>query len=48
MSSYILEWNTLKQDLIKLYTKLAILGMEYRNGKVYLADLKELDKFRVK
>lgn len=30
-------------DLVLLYTKLVDLGMEYRNGKVYLADLEEKD-----
>lgn len=30
-------------DLVLLYTKLVNLGMEYRNGKVYLADLEEKD-----
>jgi hypothetical protein len=30
-------------DLIILYTRLLDLGMEYRNGKVYLADLEEKD-----
>ena len=32
-----------REDLISLYAKLVDLGMEYRNGKVYLADLEEKD-----
>jgi len=35
--------NELIEDLILLYTRLLELGMEYRNGKVYLADLEEKD-----
>lgn len=30
-------------DLILLYTKLVDFGVEYRNGKIYLADLEEKD-----
>lgn len=30
-------------DLILLYTKLVDCGVEYRNGKIYLADLEEKD-----
>jgi chemotaxis response regulator CheB len=30
-------------DLLSLYVKLVELGMEYRNGEVYLADLEEKD-----
>jgi len=30
-------------DLVLLYMKLVDLGVEYRNGKVYLADLEEKD-----
>ena len=33
----------MEQDLIKLYFRLVDLGMEYRNDKVYLSDLDELD-----
>lgn len=36
--------NSLKKDLIKLYFRLVDLGMEYRNGKVRLADLEGLVK----
>lgn len=43
VSSRIFEWNSLEQDLIKLYTELAALGMEYRDGQIYLADLEELE-----
>jgi len=35
--------DKLWEDLISLYAKLVDLGMEYRNGKVYLADLEEKD-----
>ena len=35
--------DKLREDLISLYAKLIDLGMEYRNGKVYLADLEEED-----
>ena len=31
--------NSLEKDLIALYKELVDLGMEYREGKVYLADL---------
>lgn len=31
------------EDLTLLYTRLVDLGMEYCNGKVYLADLEEKD-----
>lgn len=30
-------------DLVLLYTKLVNLGVEYRNGRVYLVDLEEKD-----
>lgn len=32
-----------REDLISLHAKLVDLGMEYRDGKVYLADLDEKD-----
>jgi len=35
--------HELIDDLISLYTKLVELGVEYRNGEVYLADLEEKD-----
>ncbi len=35
--------HKLIDDLISLYTKLVELGVEYRNGEVYLADLEEKD-----
>lgn len=41
VTSRIFEWNTCRQDMTELYTRLVELGMEYRNGKVYLADLEE-------
>lgn len=44
MSSRIFEWNSLEQDLISLYTKLAALGMEYRDGEIYLADMEALEE----
>lgn len=31
------------EDLTLLYTRLVDLGMEHRDGKVYLADLEERD-----
>jgi len=43
VSSRIFEWNNLEKDLIKLYDHLVALGVEYRDGKVYLADLEEKD-----
>ena len=43
VSSRIFGWNSLTEDLIALYTRLVDLGMEYRDGKVYLADLEELE-----
>ena len=39
VNSRIFEWNTLEADLFKLYDRLFDLGIEYRSGKVYLADL---------
>lgn len=35
--------DNLIEDLVLLHTKLVDLGMEYRNGEVYLADLEEKD-----
>lgn len=35
--------SNLIEDLTLLYTRLVDLGMEYRDGKVYLADLEEKD-----
>lgn len=35
--------DKLFDDLVLLYTKLVELGMEYRNGAVYLADVEERD-----
>jgi hypothetical protein len=35
--------NNLIEDLILLYTRLVDLGVEYRDGKVYLAELEEKD-----
>jgi len=43
VSSRIFGWNSLTEDLIALYTRLVDLGMEYRDGKVYLFDLEELE-----
>lgn len=43
MSSRIFEWNTLEGNLIRLYNNLVELGVEYRDGKVFLADLEEDD-----
>ena len=35
--------NDLIDDLIMLHARLVDLGMEYRGGGVYLADLEELE-----
>lgn len=35
------ETTELIEDLISLYKRLIDLGFEYRNGKVYLADLED-------
>lgn len=35
--------NDLIDDLVLLHTKLVDLGVEYRNGGPYLADLEERD-----
>ena len=43
MNPRIFKWNTLLMDLFKLYDRLLILGMEYREGKVYLSDLEAAD-----
>ena len=43
VTSRIFQWNTIEQDLVTLYNKLVELGMEYRDGEVYLADLEELE-----
>lgn len=43
VSPRVFEWNTLESDLVQLYSSLVDLGMEYREGKVYLADLEEED-----
>jgi len=42
VSSRIFLRNSLEQDLLLLYRRLVDLGMEYRRGHVYLADLNEL------
>lgn len=39
----VFRWNQLELDLVTLYQKLVDLGMEYRDGKVYLADLEGKD-----
>jgi len=41
VGSRIFEWNSLENDLVLLYIKLVEPGTEYRDGKVYLADLEE-------
>jgi len=43
VTSRIFQWNSLGQDLVALYLRLVDLGMEYRDGQVYLADLEELE-----
>lgn len=47
MTSRIFGWNSLEEDLITLYIRLVDLGMEYRDGEVYLADLEELENGNV-
>ena len=32
-------WHRLEQDLLTLYERPVDLGMEYRDGRVYLADV---------
>ena len=34
-------WHQIDEDLVKLYYRLVDLGMEYRDGEMYLADLEE-------
>jgi len=41
VSSRIFLRNSLKRDLLILYGRLVELGVDYRNGKVYLAELDE-------
>lgn len=43
VSPRIFRWNSLEKDLRGLHSKLVDLGMEYRDGQVYLADLEELE-----
>ena len=38
-----LSTDNLVENLTLLYTRLVDLGMEYRDGEVYLADLYELE-----
>jgi len=35
--------NSFEEDLVSLYNKLVELGMDYQAGKVYLADMEELE-----
>jgi len=44
VSSDVFIRNSLKKDLVKLYFRLVELGVEYRYGKVYLADLENLEQ----
>jgi hypothetical protein len=39
VSHNVLRWNSLGEDLIKLYARLVGLGMEYLDSQVYLPDL---------
>ena len=43
MTSRIFQWNSLERDLRMLHGKLVDLGMEYRDGEVYLADIEDLE-----
>ena len=36
-------WHRLDEDLFTLYERLGDLEMEYKDGKVYLADIEEHD-----
>ena len=44
VTSHIFGWNSLEGDLITLYNRLVALGVEYRDGKVYLADFEEQER----
>jgi len=39
----VFRWNSLEKDLVLLYERLVDLGIEYRDGKVYLAELEEVN-----
>ena len=41
VNSHISEWNSLERNLVTLYDRLVALGMECRDGNVYLADIEE-------
>jgi hypothetical protein len=43
VTSRIFLRNSITEDMTTLYTRLVDLGMEYRDGQVYLADLVELE-----
>jgi hypothetical protein len=36
------RWNSLHESLAQLYSKLIDLGIEYHDGRVYLADIENL------
>ena len=40
--------SKLNDDLTILYAKLVDLGMEYRNGQVYLADFNEGENYHAR
>lgn len=46
VSFHILLRNSLEKDLLVLYDRLVDLGVEYRNGHVYLADIPDTSKGR--
>jgi bacteriorhodopsin len=48
VSSDVFLRNSLQNDLVTLYFRLVDLGMEYRYGKVYLADIENLELERLK
>jgi hypothetical protein len=35
----VFEWNSCKRDMTELYLRLKDLGMECKNGQVYLSDI---------
>jgi hypothetical protein len=44
VSSRVFLSNSLEQDLRILYDRLVVLGMEYSNSSVYLADMDSITK----
>lgn len=42
VSPHIFLQNSLDQDLLILYARFGELGLEYRDGQIYLADLRRV------